>query len=133
MHSACMPQCTVSQRCRWRNCHSRRGCKKTIARLYIYKCVTYVFLAVLQAYCDTQVVNEVVLPLLSMSSSVLLCISTLRESDNFYSRMFGLRKADGNLLFETIQIDLVCAACRASDNPQRYASTISCQRTFVNS
>lgn len=73
-----------------------------------------------QAYCDTQVVNEVVLPLLSMSSSVLLCISTLRENDNFYSRMFQMRKPDGNLLFETIQIDLVCEACRASDHPERY-------------
>jgi len=77
----------------------------------------------LQAYCDTQVVNEVVLPLLSMSSSVLLCISTLRESDNFYSKMFGLRKANGDLLFETIQIDLVCETCRASDHPERYAIT----------
>lgn len=61
-----------------------------------------------------------VLPLLSMSSSVLLCISTLRENDNFYSRMFQMRKPDGNLLFETIQIDLVCEACRASDHPERY-------------
>jgi len=62
----------------------------------------------------------VVLPLLSMSSSVLLCISTLRENDNFYSKMFQMRKPDGNLLFETIQIDLVCEACRASDHPERY-------------
>lgn len=73
------------------------------------------------AYCDTQVVNEVVLPLLSVSSSVLLCISTLRESDNFYSKMFSMPKADGSgdLLFETIQITTVCDACRASDAPEK--------------
>jgi len=32
------------------------------------------------AYCDPGLISEVVVPLLSMSNSVLLCISTLLES-----------------------------------------------------
>jgi hypothetical protein len=71
------------------------------------------------AYCDTQVVNEVVLPLLSMRDSVLLCISTLLESSNHYSRMFTLTTPNGQPLFETMQISLVCDACLASDHPEK--------------
>lgn len=70
-------------------------------------------------YCDIRVVNEVVLPLLSMSSSVLLCISTLRQTDNHYSRMFQMRQADGSPVFETIQISLVCDNCLKSDAPEQ--------------
>lgn len=71
------------------------------------------------AYCDPQVVKEVVLPLLSVSSSVLLCISTLREDDNHYSRMFQKKKPDGSMLFHTIQISTVCDKCRQSDAPEK--------------
>lgn len=42
-------------------------------------------ISILQAYCDPGLVNEVVVPLLSMSSSVLLCISTLLDGANHYS------------------------------------------------
>lgn len=92
------------------------------------------------AYCDTQVVNEVVLPLLSMRDSVLLCISTLLESSNHYSRMFTLKTPNGQPLFETstfltgpslvptttltflpcaVQISLVCDACLQTDHPEK--------------
>lgn len=37
------------------------------------------------AYCDPGLVNEVVVPLLSMQSCVLLCISTLLDGANHYS------------------------------------------------
>lgn len=59
------------------------------------------------------------LPLLSVSSSVLLCISTLREDDNHYSRMFQKKKPDGSMLFHTIQISTVCDKCRQSDAPEK--------------
>ena len=62
----------------------------------------------LSQYCDLQVVNEVVLPLLSMQDSCLLCISTLLPSSNHYSRMFEVTDRDGNRIFESIQISLVC-------------------------
>ena len=47
------------------------------------------------------------MPLLSMQQSCLLCISTLLESGNHYSRMFELKDALGEQLFETISITLV--------------------------
>lgn len=49
-----------------------------------------------------------VVPLLSMSNSVLLCISTLLESGNHYSKMFELTDNLGRKLFECISITLVC-------------------------
>ena len=42
-----------------------------------------------------------------MQNSVLLCISTLLESGNHYSKMFELKDSLGRQLFETISITLV--------------------------
>tara|TARA_B100001175_G_scaffold254595_2_gene222364 strand:- start:2696 stop:2932 length:237 start_codon:yes stop_codon:yes gene_type:complete len=47
-----------------------------------------------------------------MQSSCLLCISTLLESGNHYSKMFELTDSIGNKLFETISITLVRLAYR---------------------
>ena len=41
-----------------------------------------------------------------MSNSVLLCISTLLESGNHYSKMFDLTDSLGRKLFESIAITL---------------------------
>lgn len=62
------------------------------------------------AYCDPGLISEVIVPLLSMQNSVLLCISTLLESGNHYSKMFQLKDSIGRPLFETISITLVCGA-----------------------
>ena len=61
-----------------------------------------------QAYCDPGLVSEVVVPLLSMQQSVLLCISTILDSGNHYSKMMEMTDAFGSKIFETIQITLVC-------------------------
>lgn len=53
-------------------------------------------------------ISEVVVPLLSMSNSVLLCISTLLEGTNHYSKMFNLKDAVGKPLFDNMSISLVC-------------------------
>lgn len=53
-----------------------------------------------------------------MSNTVLLCISTLRESTNHYSKMFALRRPDGTPVFKNIQISLVCEKCMLTDRPQ---------------
>lgn len=71
------------------------------------------------AYCDQQVINEVVLPLLSVKDSVLLCISTLLGASNMYSKMFNLIKPNGDPLFETVQINLVCEECAKTDHPEK--------------
>lgn len=51
-----------------------------------------------------------VVPLLSMRSSVLLCISTLLDTGNHYSRMMSLVDDFGNAVFKNISITLVCGA-----------------------
>lgn len=60
------------------------------------------------AYCDPGLVSEVVVPLLSMQQSVLLCISTILDSGNHYTKMMELVDDFGNTVFETIKITLVC-------------------------
>lgn len=62
------------------------------------------------AYCDPGLVSEVVVPLLSMQQSVLLCISTILDSGNHYSKMMELVDDYGHTVFETIKITLVCGA-----------------------
>lgn len=60
------------------------------------------------AYCDKGLIDEVVVPLLSMRSSVLLCISTLLDTGNHYSKMMSLVDDFGNAVFKNISITLVC-------------------------
>ena len=60
------------------------------------------------AYCDPGLVSEVVVPLLSMQQSVLLCISTILDSGNHYSKMMEMQDAYGHAIFESIRITLVC-------------------------
>ena len=81
-------------------------------------------------------------PLLSMQESVLLCISTLLDGSNHYSKvsvhipphptrtlahfstlhvvpqMFELQNDKGEQLFKTIAITLVCDECAASAHPE---------------
>ena len=71
------------------------------------------------AYCEEGLVNEVIMPLLSMSQSVLLCISTLRESSNHYSKLFDVKDSNGAPIFEQMSISLVCEACMKTDHPER--------------
>ena len=68
---------------------------------------------------DLRVFYEVIVPLLEMERTSLICISTILESFNFYSRLLDLKDGDGNSLFETLRFELICEACRASDNPEK--------------
>ena len=58
----------------------------------------------------------------SMSKSVLLCISTLLDGGNHYSKMFNLSDSLGRPLFANIQISLVCSACLKTDEPEKCVS-----------
>ncbi len=71
------------------------------------------------AYCDLQLVNEVIVPLLSMSQSVLLCISTLTDEYNYYTRFMKHTDPSGKPLFHSFSFSLVCDACRKTDFPER--------------
>ena len=68
------------------------------------------------AYCDPGLVSEVVVPLLSMQQSVLLCISTILDSGNHYSKMMEMTDDYGHNIFETIKITLVCDDCLKTDH-----------------
>jgi hypothetical protein len=54
-----------------------------------------------------------------MQSSVLLCISTLLDGANHYSKMLDLCDETGKKVFESIQISLVCDACLKTDTPEK--------------
>ena len=65
-----------------------------------------------------------------MQQSCLLCISTLLESGNHYSRMFELKDGHtGEPLFETIQISLVCDDCMKTD--QCAATSFNCLLLYL--
>ena len=50
--------------------------------------------------CSQGLVSEVVVPLLSMQQSVLLCISTILDSGNHYTKMMELVDDFGHTVFE---------------------------------
>jgi len=86
------------------------------------------------AYCDPQLVSEVVIPLLSMQSSCLLCISTLLDGANHYSKMMELRDdLTGQPLFRNIQITLVCEACMKTEHPERCTHKLSSLPRWISS
>ena len=61
---------------------------------------------------DEAVFTEVCLPLLGVSNTSLLAISTPLEENNFFSQLLLAKKPNGAPLFKNITIELVCAACR---------------------
>ena len=65
--------------------------------------------------------HNVPFPVHSMSNSVLLCISTLLDGGNHYSKMFDLVDSVGRKLFESIAITLVCADCLKTEHRKRHA------------
>jgi hypothetical protein len=61
---------------------------------------------------DEAVFTEVCLPLLGVSNTSLIAISTPLEQNNFFSQLLMSKKPNGAPLFKTIQIELICAACK---------------------
>ena len=53
----------------------------------------------------------------SMQQSVLLCISTILDSGNHYSKMMEMQDDYGHPIFESIKITLVCTT-RARAGPR---------------
>ena len=80
---------------------------------------------------NLQLLPSQIVPLLSMQSSCLLCISTLLESGNHYSKMFELTDSLGKKLFDTISISLVCGEQLQPPLPPDYtdSSLLLWQRT----
>ena len=56
-----------------------------------------------------------------VASSVLLCISTLLDGSNHYTKMINLTDETGAKVFESLQISLVCESCLKTEHPEKYA------------
>ena len=61
---------------------------------------------------DPAVFSEVITPLLGVKDTTLIGISTPLDSSNFYSVLLEKKKPSGQPLFKTLNITLVCPACR---------------------
>ena len=77
--------------------------------------------------------SEVVVPLLSMQQSVLLCISTILDSGNHYSKMMEMTDDYGNNIFETIKITLVCDDCLKTDHPEKCRHKLASMPRWLSS
>jgi len=58
---------------------------------------------------------EVVVPLMELDETALICISTIKDGDNFYSKLLNLKdQSTGKDFFKKFSFVLGCAACRAA-------------------
>ena len=71
------------------------------------------------AYVDLRLFYEVVMPLLEMTRSVMIMISTPVNTFNYFSKLLELKDGDGNPVFLSYSVDLVCKRCRESEHPER--------------
>lgn len=71
------------------------------------------------AFMSMDVFYEIVTPLLEMQTTSLIAISTPQDSTNFYSELFDLKGGDGEALFNTIKVSLICDVCMEGEHPER--------------
>ena len=76
------------------------------------------------AAMDTAVFFEVVVPLLELDKTALICISTILDSFNFYSKLLDLKGPDGTSFFVVHSYVLACEACLDAGTPE------SCSHMF---
>lgn len=63
---------------------------------------------------DMAVFYEVVVPLMELDETALICISTIKDGDNFYSKLLNLKdQSTGKDFFKKYTFVLGCARCRA--------------------
>jgi hypothetical protein len=68
------------------------------------------------AYIDLRLFYEVVMPLLEMTTSVMIMISTPVNTFNFFSSLLHLKDPEtGKECFLTYDVNLVCKLCRRGD------------------
>lgn len=70
------------------------------------------------AFMSMDVFYEIVTPLLEMQTTSLIAISTPQDSTNFYSELFDLKGGDGEPLFNTIKVSLICDKCMDTEHPE---------------
>ena len=67
---------------------------------------------------------QVIVPLLSMQNSVLLCISTLLESGNHYSKMFELKDSVAGSCLRRFPLRWCATTASETENPTSWQSTL---------
>ena len=68
-----------------------------------------------------------------MQQSVLLCISTILDSGNHYSKMMEMKDDYGNYIFESIRITLVCDECLKTDTPEKCRHKLASMPRWLSS
>jgi len=68
-----------------------------------------------------------------MQQSVLLCISTILDSGNHYSKMMEMVDDYGHNIFESIKITLVCDDCLKTDHPERCRHKLASMPRWLSS
>lgn len=69
------------------------------------------------AVIDTRVFFEVVVPLLELSNTAMIGISTIKDEDNFMSHFLEMKDDTGKPFFKSFMFYMACEACRLTDNP----------------
>ncbi len=68
---------------------------------------------------DTAVFYEVVVPLLELDNTALICISTILDSFNFYSKLLELKDENGDPFFVQHTFVMACEQCQADGTPEK--------------
>lgn len=66
--------------------------------------------------CDVQ---EVVVPLLELDRTALICISTILDPCNYYSKLLELKDENGDSFFQVHRFTLACDACIEAGTPEQ--------------
>jgi hypothetical protein len=69
------------------------------------------------AAMDTAVFYEVVVPLLELDRTALICISTILDSFNFYSKLMELKDENGDTFFVIHNFVMACQNCQDEGTP----------------
>lgn len=69
------------------------------------------------AYMMEAFFKKVVVPMTQMDKCALICISSLGESTNYYSRLISKKNEDGLPAFNIIRFTLACARCEKTSEP----------------
>lgn len=71
------------------------------------------------AYMPTALFYEVIVPIIEVASTVLVMISTLSDSTNYYTKMLDkgeLMMAEGRAKYLVYRLELVCTRCKGMGN-----------------
>ena len=70
------------------------------------------------AFIPSEIIQQIVTPLLEVRGTALCCISTPMDSTNIYSQMADMKTSDGTQVFEVMKVQLACDECIATkDDP----------------